>query len=298
MHFGGAEGPEACSSHRAPSAERSYEDMLPAGCAVGCPVVRGTQAVLLPETRKDLFKVLMAFVDDNDFAAVLELARRGGEAVDLQRKCTFSVSLRPDTCTADLGDDCPDELCVTHANILHYALCICAFHAAAALLVVCPELLRGKCNVSMIRNERPTPQARPTSRTELWAKAWYPSDIASFFSGLYSEAGPSPAGDEEQVDETREKYNIALVMLELFERDAEHMLLLGRGTQAERIASAGCDPDTFMLKLLARASLFLGGPYTGRRRPGAAAPLPVCCVDAALFARAGVTPSQGAGGAW
>lgn len=100
------------------------------------------------------------------------------------------------------------------------------------------------------------------------------------------------------MDETREKYNIALVMLELFERDAEHMLLLGRGTQAERIASAGCDPDTFMLKLLARASLFLGGPYTGRWRPGAAAPLPVCCVDAALFARAGVTPSQGAGGAW
>ena len=147
-----------------------------------------------------------------------------------------------------------------------------------------------------IRNERPTPHARPTSRTELWAKAWYPSDIASFFSGLYSEAGPSLAGDEEQVDETREKYNIALVMLELFERDAEHMLLLGRGTQAERIASAGCDPDTFMLKLLARASLFLGVP--NMRRPGAAAPLPVCCVDAALFARAGVTPSQGAGGAW
>jgi hypothetical protein len=34
------------------------------------------------------------------------------------------------------------------------------------------------------------------------------------------------------------------------------------------------------------------------RASGAAAPLPVCCVDAALFARAGVTPSQGAGGAW
>ena len=141
-----------------------------------------------------------------------------------------------------------------------YALCICAFHAAAALLVVYPELLRGKCNVSMIRNERPTPQARPTSRTELWAKAWYPSDIASFCSGLYSEAGPSPSGDEQQVDETREKYNIALVMLELFERDAEHMLLLVRGTQAERIASAGCDPDAFILKLGMRRNLFLMTP--------------------------------------
>ena len=141
-----------------------------------------------------------------------------------------------------------------------------------------------------------TPADAPSNGEQFdWAKAWYPSDIASFCSGLYSEAGPSPSGDEQQVDETREKYNIALVMLELFERDAvgPH-----RGTQAERIASAGCDPDTFMLKLLARASLFLGGPYTGRRRPGAAAPLPVCCVDAALFARAGVTPSQGAGGAW
>ena len=67
MHFGGGEGPEAGSSHRAPSAERSFDDMLPAGCAVGCPVVRGTQAVPLPETRKGLFQVLMAFVDDNDF---------------------------------------------------------------------------------------------------------------------------------------------------------------------------------------------------------------------------------------
>ena len=43
-------------------------------------------------------------------------------------------------------------------------------------------------------------------------------------------------------------------MLDLLERDAEHMLLLGRGTKAERIESAGYDPEAFVRNLLSRAS--------------------------------------------
>ena len=144
---------------------------------------------------------------------------------------------------------------VTHANILHYALSTCAFYAAAALVVVCPELLRGKCNVSIFRNTRPTPDSSPTARIEICAKRWFPSDLAAFFSGLYSQAVPSPSSDEQQADdETRNKYENALVMLDLFERDAEHMLLLGRGTKTERIESAGCDPEAFVRNLISGSS--------------------------------------------
>jgi hypothetical protein len=266
-HLGDSGG--SCSSHRAPHAKNTPEVVLPTGCAMGYPIVKGVQARLLPETGKELFKVLMAFVEDDDFHALLEIVRRGGDRVDLKRMCTFSVSLRPEKCS-DFGKDCPDEVRVSRANILHYALCICSFHAAAALLVACPELLYGKCSVSMIRNERATPQSTPTARQELLTCKWYPSDVASFFSGLYSQEGASPSADEHEVDETANKYDTALVVLDLFERDVQHTQLLGEGTQAQRIAAAGCDAEAFVNKLLSRACSVLGVP--GVELQGAGSP--------------------------
>jgi len=68
---------------------------------------------------------------------------------DLTSKCSFKVTLRPEaTDRGSCACDIPVLMQVQSANLLHYALCIGSFQAAAALLIACPTLLDQSCSVT------------------------------------------------------------------------------------------------------------------------------------------------------
>ena len=206
---------------------------LPKGCYVGVPVVAGTPARLLPEG-KALFQVAMSFVENDDYYGVVELVRASNGALDLKRKCGFSVAPRPEAGVIDANF--PRQLKVRAANLLHYAVCIGSFRAAAALLVVCPEMLQGKCFVSVVTTEGVAPEEE---------QAWGPSALARIFCVLYAEEG------DDGVRTTGSQYICARRVLERGEEQLSQLPFVGHPTVAQRIAAAGVDPEVVIAALFA-----------------------------------------------
>jgi hypothetical protein len=210
---------------------------LPTGCYVGVPVVVGTAARSLPEG-KALFQFAMSIVENDDYYGVVELVRASSGTLDLKRKCGFSVAPRPEAGIIDANF--PRQLKVRAANLLHYAICIGSFRAAAAVLVVCPAMLQGKCFVSVVRTEGATPVEE---------EAWGPSELARIFCVLYAEEG-NPG-----VRATGTQYNLARRVLELGEEQLSQLPFVGLPTVAQRIAAAGVDSETVIAALFAAAAI-------------------------------------------
>ena len=238
------------------SVDRPVRALLP-GCARGEIVVPGTVSVPLPDTEADLFQMLMTCVEDDDFHAILELTRRDCTIVDSRRKCVFSVKLRDeqnDPGIPDSADAMPDEMSVEGANLLHYAVSIGKFDACAALLVVCPELLREQCHVAMIQNRSSTftydgITSHTNARTVLCVMTWSVIDFTSFFCGLYDTTLPIPGEQADEVQETLQQYKIAFAVCSICEFSLGYGLLFGYGPRERRIAQAGCDAEAFMHNL-------------------------------------------------
>lgn len=240
-HLAKSEACEFQASHRAPHNNTAPAiavgtPCLPAGCVMGVPVVTGTPAVALP-TGKELFKVAMSFVEWDDYHGILELVRRGGNAIDLNRKCGFSVALRPEA--GSVGDEFPHQLRVSGASLLHYAICIGSFRAATALLIVSPALLRSTCKVL---SEQDAHRAS--------GEWWTASEVARIFCVLYSENGDDC---QEDVNSTATMYNSALPVLEQGEQDPAKLPFLHLPNAGQRIVAAGCDCDAAMAALFTAA---------------------------------------------
>ena len=226
-----AQNQRHASSHRAPISEFG-EDVLPAGCALGETVVKGVPCVALPSGGKELFNVLMSFVERDDYQAVLELARRS-ESVDFTRKCGFTVALRPEGISIALSF--PEQLCVCEANLLHYAICISSFRAAIALLIVCPAMLHARCRIVA---------TNPSTNKQI-EEFWGASELARIFCLLYDERGNA------DVSATAAVYNQALPLLEIGERNPAKLPYLTLPSREQRIAAAGCDADATVAAFVA-----------------------------------------------
>ena len=152
-------------------------------CAVGIPVVPGVPATPLPENGKGLFQVAMRFVERNDYHGLMELARCGiSKVFDERRRCVFACDLKPSACMSFEGTEVPPIpqcLDVRSASLLHYAVCMGAFDAAAALVVICPGFLQTRCNVLL------------SSKESSKAVRWGTADLIRFFCRLYSTAETS-----------------------------------------------------------------------------------------------------------
>ena len=220
----GDAGQREATSRRAPFVREGGGHALPAGCARGEPVVTGVPSVALPAGGTELFNVLMSFVVRDDYYAVLELARRGGDSIGATHKCGFTVALRPEQ-GSSIAASCPEQLCVSDANLLHYAICINAFRAAIALLVVCPSVLHARCKVVA---------TNPATQKKV-EEFWGVSDLARIFCLLYDERGNS------DVSATAAVYNQALPLLEIGEQDLNNLPFLTLPSKMQRIQAAGCD---------------------------------------------------------
>ena len=202
---------------------------LPKGCAVGIPVFASFPARPLPEG-KALLSTAMAFVQRDDYHAIMELARRGcSDAVTTTRRCGFALALEPD---GSLASELPSTLKVRSANLLHYAVCIGSFRAAAALLVVNPKLLKGTCIVEV------------DNREEIWNAA----ELARLFCVLY-EGGDADA----EVQATSNMFEKALKVLELGEAHPDKLPYLNLRTVAERVRAAGIDSEALFAALFTAA---------------------------------------------
>jgi len=223
---------EPVASTRCDAGRSVYEDFhatvplphpfpLPKGCAVGVPVSASFAAKPLPEG-KDILPVVLDVVQRDDYHALLELARRGYQhAMSGKRRLGFSLSLKPEGRAAN---DLPHALKVRGANLLQYAVCMCSFRAAAALIIVSPELLKGTCVVSNEREE-----------------VWSATELARLLCVLYDSVDSSvPTSD---ISQTSVMFELAVKILELSETDSSKLPFVALPTVEERIAAAGCDAD-------------------------------------------------------
>jgi len=206
---------------------------LPKGCAVGVPVSASFAAKPLPKG-KDILAVVLDVVQRDDYHALLELARRGYQhALSGKRRCGFSLSLKPEGCAVN---DLPHTLKVRGANLLHYAVCIGSFRAAAALILVSPELLTGTCVVSNEHEE-----------------VWTATELARLFCVLYDSAdSPAPTSD---ISQTSVMFELAVKVLELSETDSSKLPFVTLPTVEERIAAAGCDADAALAAFFEAAQI-------------------------------------------
>ena len=203
-------------------------------CAVGIPVVPGVPATPMPENFKGLFQVAMRFVERNDYHGLMELGRCGfSKAFDERRRCVFVCDLKPGACMSFEGTAVPAMpqcLDVRSASLLHYAVCMGAFDAAAALVVMCPGFLQTRCNVLL------------SSKESSVAFRWGPADLIRFFCRLYStgETSPDELHDAEtDIVETRDFFSKALPIFEMGEEDPLRLPFLALPDMTARIAAAG-----------------------------------------------------------
>ena len=201
---------------------------LPQGCVTGTPVFTGIAAEALPEG-KALFNVAMSFVEADDYHGILELARHGRTRW-VSTKCSFSVALRPEA--GSMCEAFPRQLRVSSASLLHYAVCIGSFCAVAAICVVSPHLLAGKCLVSVGEHEEAGPAERQT---------WSASQLGRILSLLYQDESTASIDTEAAV--TGALYKHALPLLIVGEQDPAQLPFLGLPTMTDRIAAAGPDAN-------------------------------------------------------
>jgi hypothetical protein len=205
---------------------------VPKGCAVGVPVSASFAASALPEG-KEMSSVALSFVQRDDYHALLELARRGYQhALSGKKRCGFSLSLKPESCACDL----PHTFKVRGANLLHFAVCIGSFRAAAALIIVSPELLKGTC---VVGSEREV--------------VWTAKDLARLFSVLNDSANTTvPRSD---ISEMSLMFQHVVNVLKLSETDSSKLPFVDLPTVEERIAAAGCDADPALAAFLEAAQI-------------------------------------------
>jgi hypothetical protein len=223
--------------------------------ALGIPVFRGLPASQLPDDPVGLFNWAMHQVEMNEYHGLVGLAQCGlGACIDERRLCVFSCDIKSGILKAGRGlgrKFVPQSLRVQNANLVHYAVCMGAFRAAAALLVICPAFLRTRCKVELVSSD--------ASTNEMWSAA----DLVRFFCVLYSEE--SPADDGEQQADARPMRDLFMAALPAFEHgeaSSAPLPFLGLPTVAERIAAAGFEPervvDAFVMAAASRPRTVAG----------------------------------------
>ena len=222
----------------APEAEQTPACGLPAGCAVGVPFAAGRPVTEVPEG-KGLFSFAMNLVQDDDYHGLLELARCGrADVLGRKRRCGFAMTLMPEGSAATT---LPTALRVHGGSMLHYAVCIGTFRAAAALLIINPSLLHDTCKVCVGSNGGKE-------------QTWDALELAHVFCELYSGND-----SDDEIRSMREMYEKCYRILELGLMLPKKMPFLNLPTVEERVAAAGPFAERAMGKLIEAADRVSGG---------------------------------------
>ena len=228
--------------------------------AVGIPLYRAlpVQPAELPEGPLD-FDWAMREVEANEYHCLVGVAQAGlSESFDERQLCVFSCDLKSGAreagnsaqAPARLGENevgnsaqaparqdgqnlFPQSLRMRNANLVHYAVSLGSFRAAAALLVICPAFLQMRCTVTIVWSRVSTTEAQ-----------WSSSDLVRLFATLYSvEHSPQDASEQANVQLARDQYTVLLPVLEQGEANLASLPFLALPTVNERIAAAGFEPD-------------------------------------------------------
>jgi hypothetical protein len=204
---------------------------LPAGCAVGVVVAASSVATPVPEGAERFF-LAMQFAYGDDYHALMELARAGcaEDALHPKNLCGFVLRLRPED-----RPDYPRTLKVCSANLLHYAVAIGSYRAAAALLIIEPRLMSVQCIVA--HDEEASDQK----------EVWTALDLARLFADLYAD------GETDDVVEAETKFSSILRVLQACTFCPQSMPFINLPTAMDRVAAAGGDPDAACSALIRAA---------------------------------------------
>jgi len=139
--------------------------------------------------------------------------------------------------------DLPLNLRVSDANLLHYAVCIGSFRAAAALLIVNPALAQGTCLVV-------TGHDTDTDTSHVHTEEWCAAELARLFCVLYQGGN-----DDNEVEETKFRFEQALTVLEMCDACPEKLPFVNLPTVQERVVAAGWDAEAAVQAFSASASI-------------------------------------------
>ena len=212
--------------------------------AMGVPVFHRmpVQPADLPERESALdFDWAIREVEANEYHCLVAVAQAGLSAsFDERQLCVFACDLKSGAHEASNSAQAParqglfpQSMRVRNANLVHYAVSLGFFRAAAALLVICPAFLQMRCTVTLVWSSVSTTEAQ-----------WSPSDLVRFFATLYSVEHNTPdASEQARLQLTRDQYSAWLPVFELGEASLASLPFLALPTVTERIAAAGLEPD-------------------------------------------------------
>ena len=175
-----------------------------------------------------LFSMAMHMVQADDYHGIAEFARCGRHKVLTEgRRCGFKIALNPEFSESR---GLPPSLTVNRAGLLHYAVSIGSFRAAAALLVISPGSAKTSCCVQTDTEE---------------SHAWSTLELAQLFCELYANDGSDP-----DLSKTLQEFTTASRVLQAcVADDCTSLPFLGLATPQERIAAAGCDAQVVLAAL-------------------------------------------------
>jgi len=243
----------------APATKLAMGAALPAGCALGRPVVAGQAAEHVPTDSASLFRMAMRYVEWDDYQGLMEMARCGlAGAFDERSRCAFACDLKPGVNATIAGAPmgCGRHwLDVRNANLLQYAACIGAFRAASALIVSCPALLTTKCTV--VLNSEASEFSEAGAEVALRSIKMGAADLVRFFCDLYTTPDACDEPAEEGVVVTGEMFRTALPVFELGEANPASLPYMTLPSVAERVKAAGVDPEQCLVSFLTAACAHL-----------------------------------------
>lgn len=184
---------------------------MPKRCFVGLAVPLGLPVSHVPDSNHVDLAVRSSIQGDNyKFLRFMLTSEWSGS---LPTTCNFSLAIR--------RSERPEEILVSHASLLHYAICCGSLHAAAALIVAFPEQAQQSCQVEMCSGRRP------------WVLNWTSLDFASLLCSLY-----------ESTDQHKKTaYDQAFACLLNLHQCLQDVPFMREATPRKRLLAAGGDSN-------------------------------------------------------
>mmetsp|Transcript_58829 Transcript_58829/g.138306 ORF Transcript_58829/g.138306 Transcript_58829/m.138306 type:complete len:298 (-) Transcript_58829:194-1087(-) len=200
----------------------STNEQLARGCVLGISVPLGQPVFVVPDENHMDLAVRSSIEGDN--YKFLRYILTTEWASSMPTTCSFSVTVN--------RSNLPEEIVVTHASLLHYAICCGSLHAAAALIVAFPEQALETCQVEIGVGEGSS------------VLTWTALDFAWLLCNLYKAIDP----------QKRTAYDQAFATLLNLHKCIPEVSFMLEETPRERLLAAGDNPRT-VVKALTEAAM-------------------------------------------
>ena len=231
------------SGHGETACGHAMADGTNGNCALGVPVVSSYTATALPTDSEGLMLAAISLIQEDNYHGLLALGRyRLVDVFKESRRCGFVLRLK-----TLQGIHYPQgKLQMKGATLLHYAVGVASFRAAAALLLINPRFLGKTFKVHV--GDVATAPAR--------VNTWTAHELALFLCDIYECEDMNTSGEAREGCfelDMGTMYKKAATLLKVSEEHPEKLPFIRLTTVDERISAAGHDADAVLDAFLASA---------------------------------------------